>query len=107
MCCGPDHIGPPPGWHDGTAEVETRAEVRRRQLDALATVIRPPGQADPGPRPRRGPPPRSTEGGQGRAIPRDRVLLPGWTDEWVTDPGGDAIPWWSGPGWVAPRSGIL
>lgn len=76
MCCGPDHIGPPPGWYAGTAEVESLAEVQARvraapmalQLAALASVLQPHGQADPGPRPRTGPRPVSTEGGNGRAL---------------------------------------
>lgn len=97
MCCGPDHIGPPPGWYAGTEEVETRAEVRARQLAALASIIRPAEQSEPGPRPRRSPPPRSTERGQGRAIPRQPVSLPGndWDgDWWQLDPAQDFDAWW-------------
>jgi hypothetical protein len=105
MCCGPNHIGPPPGWHQGTAEVETLAEARRRQLAALASVLMNP--ADPRAT-RRGRRPQSTEGGQGRAavsrrhadgtmergdwisgnVPQDGHGLPGGSSvtSWVSHP---------------------
>lgn len=107
MCCEPDHIGPPPGWYDGTTEVETLAEVRRRQLAALASILKPPDQSDPGPRPRTGPRPVSTEDGQGRALITMRHpngIRERWED-WhnPVSGGGDLyLPGGTNPGsWVA------
>jgi len=73
MCCQPDHIGPPPGWYEGTAEVETMAEIRAaiaavsmaERLNVLAACLHEGHQRGSGP----GRGPRSTEGGRGRALP--------------------------------------
>jgi len=81
MCCQPDHIGPPPGWYEGTAEVETMAEIRAaiagvsmaERLNTLAACLHQGHQRGSGP----GRGPLSTEGGRGRALPRE-VTPQGW-----------------------------
>jgi hypothetical protein len=72
MCCTPEHLGPPPEWQreydgevisDGLVPPSVSAA---EGLNVLASVLHPAHQRGSGPG--RGPRPRSTEGGQGRAL---------------------------------------